>query len=106
MAVNGTKLHVNSIKSRVALYAKTCRTGHSQVLIKGKHYADSNGGKDKDYCSKSIFGAEVATGTWNVNRDYAKGTKTCFKFGRYTGAAGPGTSNGYTSYGTACAAVG
>ena len=106
VAVNGSKLHVNSIKSRVALYAKTCRSGHSQVLINGKHYADSNGGKDKEYCSKSIFGAEVTTGTWNVNRNYAKGTKICSKFWRYTGATWPGTSNGYSSYGTACATVG
>jgi hypothetical protein len=78
-----------------ALYAKTCRTGHSQVLINGKHDADSRGGKDKEYCSTSIFGAEVTTGTWNVNRSYAKGTKICSKFWRYTGATGPGTSNGY-----------
>ncbi|UQU67477.1 hypothetical protein COUCH_14910 [Couchioplanes caeruleus] len=106
VAVNGTKLHVNSIKSRVALYAKTCRYGHSQVLINGKHYADSNGGNDKEYCSKSIFGDEVTTGTWNVNRNYAKGTKICSKFWRYTGATGPGTSNGYSSYGTACATIG
>ncbi len=106
VAVNGKGRHVNWIKSRVALYAKTCRYGHSQVLINGKHYADSNGGDDKTYCSKSIFGAEVTTGTWNVNRDYAKGTKICSKFWRYTGATGPGTSNGYSSYGTACATVG
>lgn len=48
VAVNGSKQHVISINSRVALYAKTCRYGHSHVLINGKHYADFNGGKDKD----------------------------------------------------------
>lgn len=106
VAVNGSKLHVNSIKSRVALYAKTCRYGHSQVLINGKHFADSNGGKDKDYCSKSIFGAEVTTGTWNVNRNYAKGTKICSKFWWKNGSTKPGSVNGYTSFGTACATVG
>jgi len=106
VAVDGSKLHVNWIKSRVALYSKTCRYGHSQVLINNKHYADSNGGKGKDYCSKSIFGAEVTTGTWNVNRNYAKGTKICSKFWWYSGATGPGTVNGYTSFGTACATIG
>jgi hypothetical protein len=106
VAVNGSKLHVNSIKSRVALYAKTCRYGHSQVLINGKHFADSNGGRDKDYCSKSIFGAEVTTGTWNVNRNYAKGTKICSKFWWNNGSTKPGSVNGYTSFGTACATVG
>ncbi|WP_199515957.1 hypothetical protein [Nucisporomicrobium flavum] len=106
VAVNGSKLHVNSIKSRVALYSKTCRYGHSQVLINGKHYADSNGGRDKDYCSKSVFGAEVTTGTWNVNRNYARGTKICSKFWWSNGSTKPGSVNGHTSFGTACATVG
>lgn len=106
VAVNGKKRHVNWIKSRVALYGKTCRYGHSQVLINNKHYADSNGGRDKDYCSKSVFGDEVTTGTWNVNRNYAKGTKICSKFWVLTGATGPGTVNGYQSLGTACAKIG
>ncbi|RSM67443.1 hypothetical protein DMB66_15935 [Actinoplanes sp. ATCC 53533] len=106
VAVNGKKRHVNWIKSRVALYAKTCRYGHSQVLINNKHYADSNGGRDKDYCSKSVFGDEVTTGTWKVNRNYAKGTKICSKFWVRTGATGPGTVNGYQSLGTACATIG
>ena len=105
IAVNGSGVHVNWIKSRVALYAKTCRYGHSQVLVNGKHYADSNGGEDKDYCSKSWFGAEVTTGTWAVNRNYAKGTKICSKFWWRNGSTKPGSVNGYVSFGTACATV-
>lgn len=103
VAVNGTKLHVNWIKSRVALYSKTCLAGHSQVLINNKHYADSNRGKDGRYCSNSWGGAEVTTGTWNVNRNYAKGTKICSKFWVFTGN---GPVNGYESLGTACATIG
>lgn len=106
VAVNGKGRHVNWIKSRVALYAKTCRYGHSQVLINGKHYADSNGGRDKDYCSTSVFGAEVTTDTWNVNRKYAKSTKICSKFWWNNGSTKPGSVNGHTSFGTACATVG
>jgi hypothetical protein len=92
VAVNGSKLHVSSIKSRVALYAKTCRYGHSQALINGKHYADSNGGKDRGYCSKSIFGAEVTTGTWNVNRNYAKGTRSARSSGGTAARRSPAAS--------------
>jgi hypothetical protein len=103
VAVNGSKLHVNWIKSRVAPYAKTCLNGHSQVLINNKHYADSTGGTDKNYCSKSWPGSEITTDTWNVNRNYKRGTKICSKFWRYTGT---GPVNGYTSLGTACATVG
>jgi hypothetical protein len=106
VAVNGKKLHVNWIKSRVALYGKTCRNGHSQVLINNKHYADSNGGRDDQYCSKSVFGDEVTTGTWKVNRNYKRGTKICSKFWVYTGATGSGAVNGYQSLGTACAKIG
>ena len=103
VAVNGSKLHVNWIKSRVAPYSKTCLYGHSQVLINNKHYADSNRGKDKTYCSKHWGGDEITTGTWNVNRNYAKGTKICSKFWHYTGT---GPVNGYRSLGTACATIG
>ena len=103
VAVNGKKLHVNWIKSRVAPYAKTCLNGHSQVLINNKHYADSNGGKDGTYCSKSWPGSEITTDTWHVDRKYKKGTKICSKFWRYTGT---GAVNGYTSLGTACATIG
>src|SRR4051812_2191705 len=106
VGVNGTNLHVNWIKSRVALYAKTCRYGHSQVLINGAHYADSNGGRDGNYCSHSIFGATVTTGTWNVNRNYSKGTHICSKFWWHNGSTSPGSVNGYKSLGTACATVG
>lgn len=106
VAVNGKNLHVNWIKSRVALYAKTCLYGHSQVLINGRHYADSGGGQDYTYCSRHLWGDEVTTGTWNVNRNYAKGTKICSKFWHWTGATGAGTVNGYKSLGTACATIG
>ncbi|GIM93207.1 hypothetical protein [Paractinoplanes toevensis] len=106
VAVNGTGLHVNWIKSRVGLYSKTCRYGHSQVLINGDHFADSNGGRDKNYCSTSVWGAEVTTGQWNENRNYGRGAKICSKFWWNNGATGPGTVNGYTSFGTACATVG
>ncbi|GAA2535031.1 hypothetical protein Ahu01nite_099490 [Winogradskya humida] len=106
VSVNGTNLHVNWIKSRVGLYAKTCRYGHSQVLINNRHYADSNGGRDKDYCSNNYFGQTVTTGTWNVARNYTKGTKICSKFWWRSGATGSGTVNGYQSFGTACATVG
>jgi len=103
VAVNGKNLHVNWIKSRVAPYSKLCVRGHSQVLINGSHYADSNGGRDGDYCSKSIFGEKITTDTWHVNRNYRRGTKICSKFWQYTGS---GPVNGYRSLGTACAKVG
>jgi hypothetical protein len=45
--VKGKKLHVDTIKSQVAPYVGTCPYGHSQVLIGGRHFADSNGGHDK-----------------------------------------------------------
>lgn len=103
VAVNGSKLHVNWIKSRVAPYARTCLKGHSQVLISIRHYADSNGGKDRSYCSTSWLGQETTTGTWNVKRNYTRGTTICSKFWHYTGN---GAVNGYKSLGTACATVG
>jgi hypothetical protein len=106
VAVNGSGLHVNWIKSRVAPWGKTCLYGHSQVLIADKHYADSNGGNDKTYCGTSYLGSEITTGTWNVNRNYSRGTKICSKFWWQTGATGAGTVNGYKSLGTACATVG
>lgn len=103
VAVNGKGLHVNWIKSRVAPYSKLCVYGHSQVLINGRHYADSNGGKDKSYCGTSYLGSQITTGTWNVNTNYKKGTSICSKFWVYTGN---GPVNGYRSLGTACATVG
>lgn len=103
VAVNGTGLHVNWIKSRVAPYAWTCVYGHSQVLINGNHYADSQGGRDRNYCSPSYPGIEITTGQWNVNTNYKKGTTICSKFWRNTGT---GPVNGYVSLGTACATVG
>jgi hypothetical protein len=106
VAVNGSKLHVSSIKSRVALYAKACWAGHSPGADQRQALRRRHAGKDKEYCPKSTFGAEVTTGIWSVNRNYAKGTKICSRVWRYTGATGPGTSNGYSSYGTACATVG
>ena len=99
VAVNGKGQHVNWIKSRVSPYSKYCLYGHSQVLINNRHYADSNRGKDKSYCGKSIFGSELTTGTWNVNRNYTRGTKICSKFWRNEGGR-------YTSLGTACATIG
>ncbi|MFF5291835.1 hypothetical protein [Paractinoplanes globisporus] len=105
VGVNGSGLHVNWIKSRVAPPFKNCIYGHSQVLINGAHYADSGGGEDYTYCSKHIWGDEITTGTWKVNRNYAKGTKICSKFWHWTGGTS-GTVNGYKSLGTACATVG
>ncbi|XVU24228.1 hypothetical protein ACQPZJ_44520 [Actinoplanes sp. CA-054009] len=104
--VNGTNLHVNWIRSKVGLAAKTCRYGHSQVLINGYHFSDSNFGRDKTYCSTSIFGSRVTTGSWTVNRSYTKGTKICSKFWWNNGKTGPGTVNGYTDMGLVCATIG
>ena len=103
VGVHGTDRHVDWIKSRVSVYSKTCILGHSQVLINGRHYADSNGGKDGKYCSDSWFGKEVTTGQWNVNKDYPRGTQICVKFWWFTGT---GENNGYHNVGTACATVG
>lgn len=99
VAVNGKGRHVNWIKSRVSPYSKFCIYGHSQVLINGAHYADSNRGNDKTYCGTSIFGSELTTGTWKVNRDYKRGTKICSKFWLLD-------LDRYRSLGTACATIG
>ncbi len=98
VGVNGSKLHVNWIKSRVDVYARSCVYGHSQVLINGAHYADSPGW-DKRWCVSGWPGKELTTGTWNVNRSYPKGTQICSKFW-------VDSSTGYKSLGTACAKIG
>ena len=69
------------------------------MLINNAHYADSNRGQDKTYCGTSVFGSELTTGTWKVNRNYNRGTKICSKFWRYNNSR-------YTSLGTACATIG
>ena len=97
VAVNGTNLHVNWIKSRVDVYAWICEYGHSQVLINGRHYANSPGG-DKDWCVPGYPGRELTTGPWNVNRNYPKGTKICSKFWVH--------NIGYRLLGNACVTVG
>jgi hypothetical protein len=102
VAVNGTNLHVNWIKSRIDVYARHCVYGHSQVLINGQHMADSPGW-DQNWCVSGWPGKELTTGTWYVSRNYAKGTKICAKFWVATGSE-PDVR--YSVLGNACATVG
>lgn len=99
IAITGTKLKVTKIRSRVDLQGSSCANGHSQVLINGAHYADSAGGQDQNYCSGSWGGAEVTTGTWNINRTFTNGTKICSKFWVVTGV------RKWKALPTACATV-
>ncbi|MFI5931650.1 hypothetical protein [Actinoplanes sp. NPDC051494] len=100
LTVSGTGLQVNWFKSKVGIFGNNCFSGHSQILINGKHFADSNGGGDRRYCG---FAEVKETGIWYVNRKYAKGTQICAKFWRLTGT---GPNNGYLNLGTACAKIG
>jgi hypothetical protein len=102
VGVNGSGLFVTWIKSRVDVYAHRCVYGHSQVLINGQHW-DNSPGWDKNWCVSGWPGKELTTGTWNVSRRYAKGTKICSKFWVATGSK-PNVR--YSVLGNACATVG
>lgn len=99
--VKGTRLHVDTITSEVIPYSTMCLRGHSQVMINGRHFADSNGGRDLGYC-QDWDPVHVTTGRWQVKRTYSAGTRICSKFWRYTGT---GPVNGYEEIGNACAVV-
>lgn len=95
--VIGEDLRVNTIRSMVEPYAKTCITGHNQVLINGSHFADSP--VDRQYCSTGLRSKTFTTGTWHVNRSYPRGTKICSKFWQLNGGR-------YTQIANVCATVG
>lgn len=97
--VKGKHRHVDRIRSQVIPAGRSCIYGHSQVMIGGRHYADSNGGRDDVYCGAGWPGKKITTGTWYVNRAYAKGSKICAKFWEKVDGR-------YRNSGNACVTVG
>lgn len=97
--VKGKHRDVDRIRSQIIPAGRSCIQGHSQVMIGGRHYADSNGGRDDIYCGTGYPGKKLPTGTWYVNRAYAKGTKICAKFWQRINGR-------YREGGNACATVG
>jgi hypothetical protein len=63
--------------------------------------ADSNGGKDKGYYSKSIFGAVGHRRHVERQPDYVEGTKICSTFWWRNDSTKPGNVNGHVSFGNA-----
>ncbi len=97
--VKGKHRHVDRIRSQIIPAGESCIYGHSQVMIGGRHYADSNLGRDDHYCGTGYPGKKITTWTWYVKRSYAKGTKICAKFWQKIDGR-------YRERGNACATVG
>ena len=97
--VKGKHRHVDRIRSQIIPAGKSCIYGHSQVMIGGRHYADSNLGRDDHYCGTGYPGQKITTWTWYVKRAYTKGTKICAKFWQQIDGR-------YRERGNACATVG